>query len=132
MTHQEIFDTVLTKLRAQGVRSTGKNDHGITRCRYRGEEGLKCAVGHLIPDNFYNPDMEYMTVYEIMSHYNFWLPHDAGQLLEQLQQAHDDALQYGLPAWEYAMREVAREEGLTYTPPNPVYEPTDEEGSTND
>lgn len=28
------------------------------RCRYRGDNGTKCAVGHLIPDDKYSPSFE--------------------------------------------------------------------------
>src|SRR5690606_37517326 len=31
---------------------------GEKECRYRGPDGLKCAVGHIIPDELYTPDLE--------------------------------------------------------------------------
>lgn len=31
---------------------------GLVRCLYRGPNGNKCAVGHLIPDDKYVPEME--------------------------------------------------------------------------
>lgn len=53
MTHQEIFDFVWTKLCEQGAKSY---ENG--KCRYRTSTRLKCAVGHLIPDDLYDPAME--------------------------------------------------------------------------
>jgi hypothetical protein len=51
MTHQEAYNTAVKGLAGQGfLRSVGR--HG---CMYRGNEGRKCAVGHLIPDSQYNP-----------------------------------------------------------------------------
>lgn len=46
-TNQEIFDTCLTHLRAQGRRSI---DPISGFCVYRGPDGLKCAIGALIPN----------------------------------------------------------------------------------
>lgn len=53
MTHQEIFNRVATHLLRQGAKSM---DGDI--CRYRGPNGLKCAVGCLIDDAHYTPDIE--------------------------------------------------------------------------
>lgn len=55
---QSIFDEVLFKLRAQGKSSTNSQD----QCLYRGNNNTRCAVGHLILDKDYSPDMEGVTV----------------------------------------------------------------------
>lgn len=55
MTKQEIFDKVWTGLKAQGFQQSVSDD-GL--CKYRGLNGLKCAAGHLIPDDVYSPKME--------------------------------------------------------------------------
>jgi len=55
MTAQELFDIVFKHLMSQNARSMMGN--GIT-CAYRGEGGLKCAIGILIPDEDYRKDME--------------------------------------------------------------------------
>lgn len=57
MTDQEIFDTVAQHLLKQGRKSVAGVE-GFTRCCYRGEEGLKCAVGVLIKDEHYKPELE--------------------------------------------------------------------------
>lgn len=46
MTAQEIFNTVWAAMIAQGEQS---RDGGA--CLYRGPQGLKCAVGHLLTDD---------------------------------------------------------------------------------
>ncbi len=46
MTPQEIFNTAYTGIIAQGRQSVSKNGE----CRYRGPDGLKCAVGFMIDD----------------------------------------------------------------------------------
>lgn len=54
MTRQEIFDKALAHLRVQGCQAIEAN----TTCLYRTSSGLKCAIGALIPDEVYTPDME--------------------------------------------------------------------------
>jgi hypothetical protein len=58
MTPQEIYDTVAKHLFAQGKRSGSKRADGGFQCKYRGPDGTKCAVGVLMPDEFYDPVME--------------------------------------------------------------------------
>lgn len=57
MTNQEIFDKVATHLLTQKAKSMAiiSDDYS---CAYRGDDGLKCAVGCLIPDDKYDPTME--------------------------------------------------------------------------
>lgn len=53
MTQQEIFTKVKIHLLTQNEKSTdGK------KCFYRGPNGLKCALGCLINDEFYSQEME--------------------------------------------------------------------------
>jgi hypothetical protein len=53
MTDREIFDKVRAHLLNQGVRAM-VND----ACRYRTPQGMACAVGCLIPEEFYDPMIE--------------------------------------------------------------------------
>lgn len=57
---QETFNMIVAGLRAQEWRksSAGRDGFGVVVCKYRGPNGLKCAAGHLIPDEQYSPDME--------------------------------------------------------------------------
>jgi len=53
---QEMFDAIVTGLAAQGWRQS--TDQAQDLCRYRSHDGLKCAIGHLITDGNYTPDLE--------------------------------------------------------------------------
>ena len=55
---QEIFDHVVPLLFAQGKRSMYHDGNGELTCAYRGDGGLRCAVGFLIPDELYYEDLE--------------------------------------------------------------------------
>lgn len=54
MNRQEVFDTILAHLRQQGRAATDE----VGDCMYRAPGGLKCAVGVLIPDENYHPELE--------------------------------------------------------------------------
>lgn len=56
MTAQEVFDAVATHLLTQNARSVTEDSPGT--CLYRGPEGRKCAIGALIPDSLYRPEIE--------------------------------------------------------------------------
>lgn len=57
---QNIFDEVITHLVRQGKRATAGE-----WCRYHAEDGLKCAIGVLIPDEEYDPAWETCPVEEL-------------------------------------------------------------------
>jgi hypothetical protein len=57
MNRKEIIERVTEHLLGQGVPSVAGNDVGYS-CAYRGADGLKCAVGCLITDEAYTPDLE--------------------------------------------------------------------------
>lgn len=59
MDDQQVFDAVAAHLLAQGEKSLS-GDGEV--CAYRGAGGLRCAVGCLIPDDRYEPDLECRTV----------------------------------------------------------------------
>lgn len=58
LTRQEIFNIVSTHLLEQDDKSAETDEKGLFRCKYRGPNGLKCAIGILIPDEEYNPEWE--------------------------------------------------------------------------
>lgn len=60
MNRQEVFNKAVKGLAAQGFQSSRNEDK---TCRYRGPEGLKCAVGHLIPDEVDCTPLEGSPVY---------------------------------------------------------------------
>lgn len=98
MNRQEAFDLAAKHLLAQGVKSREKADSSSPyppACAYRGEDGLKCAIGALIPDDQYSPNMENMSV-SILLRQEYCPPIlKSGDLtkgfLQGLQDAHDHA-----------------------------------------
>lgn len=59
MEAQTLFDTVAKHLLDQGRRAMAAN---ASNCAYRSEDGCKCAVGVLIPDDVYDKSMEGMGI----------------------------------------------------------------------
>ena len=112
ITEQEAFDRMVNHLRKQGKKSV----HEITRtCLYRHPDGLKCAVGALIPDELYKPDFETRTasdVFKLSTHLNSLFVHDIYLLLDRMQEIHDFAEPHH---WEERFKEVAEEYYLRYT-----------------
>ena len=129
---QRVFDLVLNALRCQGEASLSEKGG----CAYRSPDGNKCAIGHLIPDSLYRPDLEGLFSYqlvdrepEILSHleetYGLELMGGSQEadysqiLLSRLQRLHDSELRsYSVGAWETAMCQLASEFNLTYTEPS--------------
>lgn len=56
MNEQELFNKAYIGLDGQGFKRSFDIDKG--RCMYRGPDGRKCAIGHAIPDELYDPIME--------------------------------------------------------------------------
>lgn len=137
LTHQQIFDKALHGVRAQGRPSSTKTKGGEVTCVYRmhrGEQVLKCGVGHLIPDNVYDPAFDHdgnTAVGYAVRREDFRAAMIAGgvdtdnaevmTLLELLQDAHDVAahVTHGdfSGSFETRMANLAHAEGLVYTPP---------------
>lgn len=95
MTRQEIFDTVVCHLNTMPHRSLLKDN-----CAYRSSDGLKCAVGCLIPDDVYDPAMEHITIEALIEGARQWgLPaffcRENIRFLGRLQSTHDFA-----PNWK--------------------------------
>jgi hypothetical protein len=59
MNLQPLFDEIVAHLRKQNARSLNVSQlTGASGCAYRGDNGLTCAVGCLIPDELYSPFIE--------------------------------------------------------------------------
>ena len=110
MTDQETFDKVKKHLLTQN-RVSYLVYHG---CMYKGPDGLKCAVGCLIPDEIYDVSIERMPVSKLVHLNNkvadflkqFNLP-----LLESLQYVHDSLSPH---IWPKKLKEVAEKFELVY------------------
>jgi hypothetical protein len=123
LTNQQIFDRVYVHLLRQNAKSQEVLG-GITTCLYRSPEGLSCAVGCLISDEFYSPAIENSSVLELLyptlGDGNEVLRRtlegsgidleSSGQLLNRLQRVHDG---FDPANWSKALEVVAEEFGLT-------------------
>lgn len=90
---QQAFDKAYLGLKAQGFERSYGNDI----CLYRGPDGKKCALGHLIPDDQYRHDMEAKSVHTINNLFPNALPEglrdlDGRRALNALQRCHDFAV----------------------------------------
>lgn len=128
-TAQEIFDQSVNGLRAQGCKSISDN-----KCTYRNRlsndgkpspDSLKCAVGFLISDEEYHPNMEGIDVRSMLNNsYNNGslslnkrlMPHIG--LLIELQAIHDQyEFESEFTSWEGQWKLLAQKFGLIYTVP---------------
>ncbi len=87
MTKQKIFDKVWNWFVVEG-HGPSVMDNG-PRCRYRGKDGAKCAVGVLIPDESYTPSMEGSALSSIAGSLGI---SEHCSFLYALQSAHDSAV----------------------------------------
>lgn len=122
---QKLFNKAYLGLKAQEFKPSWKNipnRYGdmTDTCMYRGQEGLKCAVGHLIDDKFYDPSIEAKSATNkdietaICRSQEINLSYDDLDFLNRLQRAHDIAMpgKYSKPM-EPALKQFALEENLT-------------------
>jgi hypothetical protein len=84
-TTQEVFDVCALHLLNQNERSVKFADSA--NCMYRGDNGLKCAIGILIPDEEYTENMEGNGVVRLTSKYGIT---DHVDMLSCLQSLHDE------------------------------------------
>lgn len=116
MDAQEIFNTVARHLFKQGERAVKRGD---VVCKYRAGN-LKCAVGALIPDELYDPDMDKefgedgTGVRSLVNRFGNVLPSwfdEHWRLLESLQLVHDR-----LDNWNTTddMRQDLKEVAMSY------------------
>lgn len=115
-TNQEIFDIVAKHLLTQAAKSLSVQCTGTVyehrACRYRGDEGRKCAVGVLIPDELYKAELEGWSVtntYVMASMPEVEI--ESLDLVSKLQKLHDLADVY---EWPVYLRELAAREGLSF------------------
>lgn len=112
LTNQTLFDTVVIALRKQVLPS--KNEEGF--CLYRGPHGLKCAVGHLIPDEMYKEEMEDVGAFYLPKKYpeiEELFDDCSMHLIDVLQEIHDC---YHPKSWEEEWKKVAQEYDLIMPP----------------
>lgn len=129
LTAQQVFDAALFGIRKQQYVKSISAGRG---CAYRGDHGLKCGIGHAIPDACYNPlfdGINLSTSIGMMlanSHKDFdVLRRLFGgvplRVLKDIQTAHDSMLsaytsKNNKQEWEQRMKDIAVAYDLTYTP----------------
>lgn len=100
MTQQELFDRVATHLLTQKAKAIGADG----RCRYRAPNGLTCAIGCLIPEEQYDPELEGCTVFNTRIREVAGFQMALSDLAADLQRLHD----YESPEhWCAELKEVA-------------------------
>lgn len=127
-TLQSAFDEVLKRIRAQAYKPALQTDKDTSQvfCRYRTDTGGKCAFGHLIPDNVYQPEWDYnggtramklLDLAEVRLLFNESIPiRQLTVFASRLQAAHDSKLRTaGSHYWEKEMADIAAAYNLTYT-----------------
>lgn len=131
MTNQEAFEQALEGIESQGFVRSGKQENRHFWCKYRGEHGTKCAIGWLIPDEYYSPDFEgypigaaFSRIHEkdaaIIKEFKELIQNKlqfdmlSQTFFEDLQDLHDDYLRYGkYPFFSHAST-VAKEYNLVF------------------
>lgn len=101
-----------------GIIEQGKRALEGTLCRYRTRDGRKCAIGMLIPDEKYEPDMESMTTRAIFAAVGIFLKSKEDEdFLRSLRDCHDTAQNDFIPTFIYNTRKLAAEWGLIHPIP---------------
>lgn len=105
---QEIFSRAKSHLLQQNAKSIINN-----ACAYRGDNGLKCALGIFIPDEKYSKFLEYRTPRDpaLKDAFEFHISRNYEiSFLRELQEIHD----YCEPEeWEHELGEFAKKHNLT-------------------
>jgi hypothetical protein len=112
MNQQEIFDAVTQHLLTQNAQARAGG-----RCVYRGKNGLRCAIGGILPDLLYVPSMEGRTALSLMENYPKvaeYFGADNTQFLDGLQEVHD---LFSPQDWRSELAVIAAYNGLTFNPP---------------
>lgn len=111
MNNQAIFNQVYAHLLKQGAASKNHGD-----CVYRGDDGTSCAVGCLIPDDVYTPELERKSIKnELVNKVLLDLGYTEENLplLYHLQSAHDYELAgAGIEPWKLKMGCIAEDFSL--------------------
>lgn len=116
MNNQEAFNRIVTHLRKQGQASRRVISCLGESCAYRGEHGMRCAVGVLLTDEFYRASMEGLQVLsdEVSAVIKKALPDVDLMLLDRMQAIHDN---YDPHRWEMGWEIVAQDFKLTMPQP---------------
>ena len=116
MNQQQIFDVVVMHALKQHSKAMGDMD----RCKYLADDGTKCFIGILIPQEAYLDKMENKGAQFLLKENRTLIPllvpsdmayHLGVSFLESLQQIHDTIL---VIFWGEELRKVATKYGLKF------------------
>lgn len=128
---QQLFDRAVAGLARQGFQQSF--DEAQDTCAYRGSEGMRCAMGHVLPDDKYQPEFEgknakdlmishtvgdepELTVYDLLqvpvSEARQVDEHEIIDFLYELQQCHDSHLSMSAGGMRRQLQWLADEHGL--------------------
>ena len=113
LSKQEIFDKVCKHLLEQGCKSMGNSQ----ACLYRGSNGTQCAVGCLITDEAFKPELNSLPVHNSRVREMLCQSgidgHDAElvHLLRELQSIHDED---EVEDWAENLEQFAIDNGLDF------------------
>jgi hypothetical protein len=110
---QRIFDQAALHLLTQNRQSLSKKLKGASLCRYRNDDGLKCAVGCFIADDEYHPSMEGQSSDDITVKFNINFYRKL--LLGELQLLHD---MHKPHVWPEKLKELAKKHNLKFSKKN--------------
>ncbi len=105
-TEQEVFDIVSGHLITQNKRSSDNEGY----CNYRNPDGLKCAAGVLIPDEYYDFSLEGYSWSDLLAKDE--VPSDHSIIISMLQLIHDDTEP---TEWKQELRSLAKRFSLNTT-----------------
>lgn len=118
MNKQDMFDVMTSALLAQGKQSGEVPEEGADfECRYRAPDGCKCAVGHLIKDEFYNEGFEgsnmcaTTVINAVEKSLGVHLTEHDIDFLQHVQEVHDNT---SPETWDSQFRKVACDWALEY------------------
>lgn len=95
-TIKEVYDIVVDHVKAGGKRSTAKASwSSYSACQYRGDNGARCFVGLLIPDEDYHPSWENgYDAFDLVRNGMLKGSREYGRALADLQEIHDSPLSW--------------------------------------
>src|SRR5258708_3125935 len=106
MTKPEIFAKVRRHLLSQNAKAFLPDS---VTCAYRTPDGKKCAVGCLIPDKMYYPEMEGNGIGDLPWRFVEYFGEDNIDFLGDLQEIHDS---YEPALWAELLDGIAHDHGL--------------------
>ena len=94
LTNQELFDKAYAGLKAQGfaraIITAITQSGNVAQCRYRGDDNKRCAVGHCIPEDKYDENMEGARGARLLYRLEI-ITEDQFEFVDGLQRAHDNS-----------------------------------------